>query len=126
MNQMIPRRPVMPPSSSNHYDLNQPYQAAQYNNPKKLGKPHGTQTSIHTLLMYFLTSLAHHIFLSRFTFPFQLKPLLILVLSQVPSPSIFHKVQSQCPNMVSQYNPSSSTVKVANGTFLVTCGSFNP
>ena len=75
--------------------------------------------------MYFLTSLAHHFFLSRFTFLFQLKPLLILVLSQVTSPSIFHKVQSQCPNVVSQNNPSSSTVKVANGTFLVTCGSFN-
>ena len=47
MSQMIPR-PVMPPSSSNHYDLNQPYQAAQYNNPKKIGKPHGIQIFFHT------------------------------------------------------------------------------
>ena len=39
--------------------------------------------------------------------------------------SIFHKLQNQCPTMISQYNPASSIVKVANGTSIATCGSFN-
>ena len=36
----------------------------------------------------------------------------------------FNKLKATCPHLISNYNPTSTTVRVASGTAIPTCGSF--
>ena len=38
--------------------------------------------------------------------------------------NIFEKLQKHCPSSISNYNPETSTVKVANGASVTTFGTF--
>ena len=97
---------------------------------KKLGKPHGTQTSSNTFLYSSINVLSNKPRTSLFSVPIHFSfPVKALIdtgaFSSAMPLSVFHKLQNQRPNMISQFNPASSIVKVANGTSIATFGSFN-